>query len=271
METNMALPTPEEYLRRRGVLEEGFASGIFACYQFDTERLKQLRQHRQVLPPPKSEQELYAQELAWKEIEIDIAVAKKEAFKQAYSEHNFLPKGLTQNWISNTEPRLSKSKTEEVRPKYFDFGMLQPDTTIQVFYEPRIYDPEKSLNGRRQWQTVDFLWFSKELQKEAAARFEKFLQSQKPRRVTYNQETYLRYAMKPREVLQLWDHAVLVMHHWLKAWMFIYQQTEDDGNLLAAKKLFDEFTEREPIGSWHMECIEKYWADGMAEKAGYEA
>ena len=215
------------------------------------------------MPLPTSDLELLARELAWKEIEVDIAVAKREAFKQGYSNQKFLPASFTQNWITDTEPRLSKSEIEEVRPQFANTGMLQPDITIQVLYDPKVYKPKVSLGSTRQWQTVDFLWLGQELQKEAAARLEKFLQSQRPGRVTYHQATYLRQAVKPRAFLELWDHAVLIMHHWLKAWIFIYQQSEDAGNLLAANKLFEEFIEREPIEGWHMECMERYWADGM--------
>lgn len=269
MQTNLPQPTQEEYLRRRRLLEDGFASGIFACFQFDTERLKRLHEHRHVVPLPTSDGELFAQELAWKEIEVDVAVAKKEAFKRAHSDQK-LPIGLTQNWTTNTRPRLSRAEIEEVRPQFANVGMLQPDITIQVLYDPKVYNPKKPLGGMRQWQTVDFLWLSKELQKEATARLEKFLRSQAPRRVTYNQETYLREAIKPRAFLELWDHAVLVMHHWLKAWIFIYRQTKDVSNSLAAVKLFDEFIEREPVEDWHRACMEKYWAEGMAESAGNE-
>ena len=271
MQRKMSHPTQEDYLQRRKVLEEGFASGIFACYQLDTERMKRLQEHRQVMPLPTSEQELYARELAWKEIEIDIAVAKKEAFKRAHSDQQ-LPAGLTQKWITNTEPRLSKSDIEEIRPQFANTGMLQPDTTIQVLYDPRTYNPRVSLGSTRPWQTVDFLWLSKDLQKEAAARLEKFLGSRNPDwRVTYNQETYLRQAIKPRAFLQLWDHAALVMHHWLKAWIFIYRRTNDTSNLVAAKKLYDEFIAREPIEEWHMACMERFWMQGMAEQADSES
>ena len=264
MQTKLAQPTQEEYLRRRRILEYGFTSGIFACFQFDTARLKRLHEHRHVMPVATSDQELFAQELAWKEIEVDIAVAEKEAFKRAHSDQN-LPIGLTQKWITSTQPRLSRAEIEEIRPQFLNVGMLQPDTTIQVRYDPKVYNPKKSLGGSRQWQTVDFLWFSKEAQKEAAARLEKFLRSHGPRRVTYNQETYLREAIKPRAFLELWDHAVLVMHHWLKAWIFIYRQTKDVGNSLAAVKIFDDFIEREPIEDWHRASMEKYWAEGMVE------
>ena len=267
MQTKMPQPSQEEYLRRRGILDYAFASGIFVCFQFDTERMKRLQEHRRVMRLPTSDRELFAQELAWKEIEIDIAVAEKEEFKRAHSDQN-LPKALTQKWIINTEPRLSKSEIEEVRPQFAATRMLQPDTTIQVLYDPRMYNPKVSLGSTRQWQTVDFLWLSKDLQKEAAARLEKFLRSQTPpRRVTYNQETYLRQAIKPKAFLQLWDHAALVMHHWLKAWIFIYEQTMDVSNEMAARKLFDEFVEREPIEDWHMACMERYWTQGIAEQA----
>ena len=62
----------------------------------------------------------------------------------------------------------------------------------------------------------------------------------------------------------MWDHAVFVMHHWLKAWIFIYRQTKDVGNLFAAIRLFDDFVEREPIEDWHMASMERFWAQGMA-------
>ena len=263
MHTKLPQPTQDEYFRRRQTLEDGFASGIFVCFQSDIERLKRLQEHRLVMPVPTSDRELFAQELAWKEIEIDLAVAAKEAFKRAYSDEP-LPKGLTQQWAISTAPRPSKSKIEEVRPQVADIGMLEPDTTIQVLYDSEIYNPKLSLETSRQWQTVDFLWLSKDLQKEASARFEKFLRAQpSSRRITYGQETYLRHAIEPRVVLQLWDHAVLVMHHWLKAWIFIYRQTKDIGNLMAATRLYDDFVEREPIEEWHMGFMEKCWAQGM--------
>ena len=251
-------------MRRRQILEDGFASGIFVCFQFDIERLKRLQEYRLVMPVPTSDRELFAQELAWKEIEIDLAVAAKEAFKRAYADQP-LPKGLTQQWTSITAPRPSQSKIEEVRPQLPDMGMLRPDTTIHVLYDPKIYDPKAPLGNSQQWQTVDFLWLSADLQEEAFARFEKFLQGQPSyRRITYGQETYLRHAIEPRPFLQLWDHAVFVMHHWLKAWIFIYRQTKDVGNLFVAIRLFDDFVEREPIEEWHMASMERFWAQGMA-------
>ena len=264
MQTKLPRPSHEEYLRRREIVEDGFTSGIFVCFQFDRERLKRLQQHRNPMPPPTSDEALFAQELAWKEIEVDIAVAKKEAFKREHSDQK-LPNFLTQKRIINTEPRLSQSEIDKVRPQFAGIGMLQPDFTIQVKYDPKMYNPRESLGSTRQWQMVDFLWLSQDLQKEAAARLEKFLQAQiPPKRLSYNQETYLRQAIKPRAFLEFWDHAALVMHHWLKAWIFIYRQSNDDSNMLAAKKLYDEFVEREPIEDWHMACMESYWTEGMA-------
>ena len=81
---------------------------------------------------------------------------------------------------------------------------------------------------------------------------------------------YLREALKPHRFVQYWDHAVMLLHHWLKAWIFIYLRSKDFKKFSEVTKLFTDFKDREPFQDWHWDCVERYWTDGMGQQASTE-
>ncbi|KAG7006081.1 hypothetical protein G7Y79_00016g040660 [Physcia stellaris] len=265
----MQPPTQAEYIKRRQTLNDAFESGILVCFQFDNARMRRFQEHRHLKPLPTSDEEFFTQELAWKEIEIDIAVAKKEAFKRAYSHHDF-PQVPTQQWTTNQPLKLRQSEIDKVRPEFADVAVLQPDITIQVLYDPKVYNLKETVHEGRQWQTVDFKWLSDGVQNEAFARLEKFFKAQQPASIPYQQEVYLRNALKPHRLVEYWDHAVMLLHHWLKAWIFIYQRSQDFKNLWEVTKILSDFKDREPFQDWHWKCMERYWDEGMGGQASAE-
>ena len=270
----MLRPSPAEKLQRHKTLNDAFDSGILICFQHNKGCMKRLQEYWHMKPVPSSDQEAYTQELAWKEIEVDLAVARREAFKRTYADHKFpidqtSPPPKKKRPLANPEPKLPRTVIEQVFAEEADEPMLKPDTPIQVLYNPGAYTSKPSATRTPSWKTVSFLYLSTETQNKAMARLERFLESRPRASVTQGQESYLRQAFKVQPLcnVQMWDHAVLLLHHWLSAWVWIYSRAKNEEDLHEAMTLLEDFREREPMVEWHWESMERYWNVGMGEEA----